>query len=33
MGEETEVIRLKNPKNILKVTGVLDENFRVIEKI
>jgi phosphate starvation-inducible PhoH-like protein len=32
MGEETEVIRLKNPKNILKVTGVLDENFRVIEK-
>jgi len=32
MGEESEVIRLKNPKNILKVTGVLDENFRVIEK-
>lgn len=32
MEEETEVIRVKNPKNILKVTGILDENFRVIER-
>ncbi|BAL80950.1 PhoH family protein [Caldisericum exile] len=32
MGEETEVVKLKNPKNIIKITGVLDENFRVIEK-
>ncbi|MFU2157661.1 MULTISPECIES: PhoH family protein [Caldisericum] len=32
MGEDTEVIRLKNSKNILKITGVLDENFRVLEE-
>jgi len=32
MGEETEVIKIKNPEYILKISGVLDENFKAIEE-
>jgi len=32
MEEDLDIVELKNPKNILKISGVLDENFKALEE-